>query len=277
MLRLRNRGVIKLWGQDAAKFLHNITTNDVLQMVAPSAIYNIMLNAKGRFLHDFFLVRYGKYFLLDCEKDNIPSMIELIRLYRVHLGVKVRSCEEYSVAVNYSVSKPASGETHIRDDGVIEYQDPRARAMGIRYMIPDSCGITLAELTGESLAEYNTIRIENTIPDCAVDMISGESFALHFRLDRLGAISHTKGCYTGQEVTARMYRLGAKKMLYTVFAAPGTNLPQRGTIVMGSQEVGHMLSAVGHRGLCLLNSELVSGDCAGLKTAEIALTLKRDE
>ncbi|UQD54300.1 YgfZ/GcvT domain-containing protein [Anaplasma phagocytophilum] len=274
MFSSQSRGVIKVSGADAAKFLHNITTNDVLHMESPSAVYNLILNSKGRFLFDFFLIKCDKHFLLDCERGAIMPIIELLRLYRVVLKVKIKSCDEYSVALDTKQRLGDPGYTKTLKDGTIVFQDPRCVNMGVRYIVPNTSSLQYDIPTLQTNTEYSMLRMVNTIPNCATDMVSGESFPLHFGLDKLNAISHTKGCYTGQEVVARMHRIGTKKTLRTVFSESGISLPQTGEIFVNQQCVGEMIASTENWGLCMLETSKLPTGYVDLSIGDIKLTLQ---
>ena len=274
MFRLENRGIIKIAGPDAAQFLHNITTNDVLSMRQSSAIYNLILNSKGRFLFDFFVIRCKTYFLLDCCHSSIKDILALLRLYRMLLKVKMKSCEEYYVAVDTKKQVGVFGEATTLETGVIMFRDPRHISMGMRYIVPVTVG-HCADLPVQDQAEYDSTMIANTVPDSAKCMVSGESFPLHFGLDKLNAISFTKGCYTGQEVVARMYRIGSKKGLYTVIAQSGEILPDTGIeVTFNDQTIGHMLTTSGSAGLCLLEVAKAPIGGATLQVVGIPVVIK---
>ncbi|NLP82188.1 folate-binding protein YgfZ, partial [Acinetobacter baumannii] len=99
-----------------------------------------------------------------------------------------------------------------------------------------------------------------TIPNCVLDMVRNESFPLHFAMDRLNAISLNKGCYIGQEIVARMWRIGAKKKLYTVFSDTKTLVCGQEIFAQG-QPAGHMLSTLEGWGLCLLEVAKIADGC----------------
>ncbi|MFV9839209.1 MAG: folate-binding protein YgfZ [Aaplasma endosymbiont of Hyalomma asiaticum] len=252
MFRLANRGIIKMVGPDAAQFLHNITTNDVISMKPNSSIYNLILNSKGRYLFDFFLVKCAACFLLDCYRSDIEEMLELLRLYKMMSKVKMRSCDEYFVAIDTNKQTGSCGETFMLEPGVIMFQDPRHENMGVRYIVECSNEHS-AVIPEQDEKEYEYRMQSNTVVDCRKSMIRGESFPLHYGLDKLNAISYTKGCYMGQETVARMYRVGTKKMIYTVISKTGEALPKdRVAVQYKDEQIGHIVSSVEEIGLCLL-------------------------
>ena len=275
MFKLANRGIIKVVGPDAAQFLHNITTNDVVSMRPSSSIYNMILNSKGRYLFDFFLVKCATYFLLDCYQSDIREILELLRLYRMMSKVKMRSCDEYYVAVDTKKQIGSCGETFTLEHGVIMFQDPRHANMGVRYIVqcPKDSREGLPEQDAE---EYEYIMQSNKVPECPKSMIRGESFPLQYGLDKLNAISYSKGCYTGQEVVARMSRVGTKKMIYTIASKTDEPLPKnRAAVQYKDEQIGHIVSSVRGIGLCLLEIARVPEEGTLLTVEGIPAEIKK--
>ncbi|WP_262997483.1 CAF17-like 4Fe-4S cluster assembly/insertion protein YgfZ [Anaplasma capra] len=256
LFRLQNRSVLKIYGPDAGSFLHNITTNDVLGAGTRAPIYNLILNSQGRYVFDFFLIPHEQNFLLDCASVDADALVELLRSYRLRLRVRVRNCDdEYAVAV---CPDGADAECTTNLEGIVTFKDPRNVCMWARAIVPIAETVTLEELPDWD--DYELLRIKCTIPDCVQDMTRGRSFPLYFSMDRLNAISTNKGCYIGQETVARMWRVGAKRGLYTVFSDTDTLIRGQEVLAQG-QPAGHLLSTLGNWGLCLLEVEKVIDDC----------------
>ncbi|MEH0831806.1 CAF17-like 4Fe-4S cluster assembly/insertion protein YgfZ [Anaplasma bovis] len=261
MLKLQNRSVIKVGGPDAQRFLHNITTNNVADMCTHSTLYNLILNSKGRYVFDFFLTRCDGYFLIECENADAVGIAEILKNYRLKLKVRIKICDEYVVYLDPNQNIGEEGHTLINESGVIVYQDPRKAVMGTRILQP------LAQEEGNSstgcgTGDYHKLRVANTIPECSSEMLRGESFPMHYSLDELNAICRNKGCYIGQEVTARMQRVGSKKRLYTIRSKTGEPLPEKGAVVQGDTQVGQVISVIEEMGLCVLEVErVVCGGC----------------
>ncbi|QJC27954.1 tRNA-modifying protein YgfZ [Anaplasma platys] len=275
MFKLSTRCVIKVSGCDAAPFLHNITTNDVNSMVPPTAIYNCILNSRGRFLYEFFLVKLDEYFLIDCACTEREDLIAFLRLYRVQLKVKVLKADQYVVAVdvgqNTNVNAPVSAE--IGENGTVSFADPRCAELGMRHIIPINSP-ALDKISREQDSRvYDEIRIRNTIPS-PEDMVKGESFPLHFGLDRVNAICHRKGCYIGQETVARMHIIGAKKKLYTLWAVASPDWPPFSTeVYAGEMLVGKLLTTAGPYGLSLLDVSKVQDHPGSLRVGNLPVTV----
>ncbi|MGN7661776.1 MAG: CAF17-like 4Fe-4S cluster assembly/insertion protein YgfZ [Anaplasma sp.] len=273
---LKDRSVLRVYGPDARQFMHNITTNDVPGVTAQRSIYNLMLNSRGRYMFDFFLIPHGRDLLLDCARVDAQELTSLLRSYRLLLKVRVIDCsDEYAVAVApYEEKVGGIGHTVVGARGAVLFQDPRDADMWSRAIVPTSAWDAMHVELPDPI-EYEILRICRTIPDCVRDMIRGESFPLHFAMDKLHAISASKGCYIGQEVVARMWRTGSRKMLYTVTA--DTDIPAGGQeVTIQGRPSGRLLSVARNWGLCLLEVGQVTEECM-LRAGEIDLKLYRAE
>ncbi|MGN7678226.1 MAG: CAF17-like 4Fe-4S cluster assembly/insertion protein YgfZ [Anaplasma sp.] len=274
LFRLKDRSVLRVYGPDARQFLHNITTNDVLGVTTQRSIYNLILNSRGRYMFDFFLILHGRDLLLDCARADVQELTSLLRSHRLLLKVRVSDCsDEYAVAVApYEEKVGDIGHTVVSAGGAVLFQDPRDADMWSRAIVPASAWDVMYEELPDPI-EYEILRIRRTIPDCVRDMIRGESFPLYFAMDKLHAISTSKGCYIGQEVVARMWRTGARKALYTVTA--DTDIPAGGQeVIIQGRPSGRLLSVARNWGLCLLEVEQVTEGCV-LRIGEMDLKLYR--
>lgn len=277
MFRLSSRSVIKITGRDAATFLHNVTTNDVMAMASPSVIYNCILNSRGRFLYDFFLIRQDECFLIDCEGTERDDLIAFLRLYRVQLKVKVLKADQYAVAVNTSARNADNAPSCLINDSedMVIFPDVRCQELGMRYIILVNSP-SYAQISGEqNSGVYDKIRIQNTVP-ATEDMVKEESFPLHYGLDHLHAICHKKGCYIGQETVARMHIVGAKKHLVTLTTAASTTWPPFGTEVYAdNMPAGRLLTTAGQYGLALLETNKITATAtSSLRVGDVPVTLQ---
>lgn len=195
---LKNRGLIHLEGEDRHDFLQGLISNDIKLLQPGKALYACLLSPQGKFLHDFFITEGNGFTLIECEGgERAQDLYKKLSMYR--LRSKVTISVEDNVPV-YAII----GHSHL---GI---RDPRHPDLGGRsFEKPD-----LPEKPFEAWDEH---RIRLTVPDGSRDMIPGSSTLLECNIDRLNGISWDKGCYIGQELTARMhYRALVKKRLQTV-------------------------------------------------------------
>ncbi len=243
---LENRSVVVLYGPDTKNFLQGIITNDINNLSSQKAIYSLLLNSQGKYLYDFFLIKCGKYTLLECENTYLQQIIEKLNLLKTYLRVKVKNASTlYRVGVLFNTKS-----IEYSNESQIIFQDPRHKSLGMRIIHKDE----ISQPIGDFI-QYERVRIENLIPDGTKDMVQNSSFPLQYLIDKINGISFNKGCYIGQEVVNRMSRQETlRRKLYPV---EGNNtLPNIGTKIINesNEEIGELRSTIDKIGLALLNT-----------------------
>lgn len=266
-VELPERGVLSVSGPDAGTFLQGLISNDVTRAGRDRAIHAALLTAQGRYLHDFFVIGIAGALHLDCEAARRDDLLKRLKLYRLRSKVTLDDATaRYAVAAIFGEGAPAAlglaaepGVGKALADGVV-FVDPRIAAMGARAILPrERLGQTLeaAGLVAGERAAYETLRLELGLPDGSRDLEVERSILLENGFDELNGVDWKKGCYVGQELTARTkYRGLIKKRLLPVriegpTPAPGT------TVTYGDAEAGEMRSAADGLGLALLRLEFV--------------------
>ena len=247
LIGLPNRGVLRIAGPDRVGFLQGLISNDVKSVRPGHAIYACLLTPQGKFLHDFFLIADGESLLLDCEAERRLDLMGKLKMYRLRSKVEITDeTEAFAVFA-------ALGPGHASSDGQ-RYPDPRRSALGDRILLPAN---QPAGLVPERFETYDRLRIAEAVPDGSRDMEVGKAILLENNIDLLNGISWDKGCYTGQELTARTrYRGLIKKRLVPVAISGPT--PTIGTpLIEKGAEIGEMRSSCGNIGLALLRLEVV--------------------
>lgn len=196
-VKLKNRGLIHLEGPDRQSFLQDLITNDINQLTSNQLLYACLLTPQGKFLHDFFVIEGNGFTLLDCEGgERAQDLYNRLVKYRLRKDVQISVEEKNDV---YAVFGAPLG-----------LPDPRDPEMGTRNFEKPA-------LEEKPFETWDTHRISLTIPDGSRDLIPEKSTMDEAHMDRLGAIDYDKGCYIGQELTARMHYRGlGKKHLQTV-------------------------------------------------------------
>lgn len=252
---LPSRGLLALSGADAQAFLQGLISNDLNKLASGAAMYAAMLTPQGKFLHDFFLMRRGDALLLDGHRERLPDLLQRLQVYKLRAQVNITRLENEGVTA-------AWGKEGFRFQvsGFGAVADPRLPQLGHRLYgdakaIAAWCAAQGWQETGE--AEYDAMRLALGVPDGARDMIVDKSFLLELGFEDLHGVDFNKGCYVGQEVTARSkFRGQVRKHLYRVAAE--TELPAPGTPVMqGEAAVGELRSHAGAQGLAILRIEAV--------------------
>lgn len=247
---LLERGVVEVKGPDARHFLHNLLTTDVGRIVPGTAGYGGLLTPQGKILFDFIVHDAGDRFLLDVARDKVAELIRRLGFYRLRAAVEIADrSEELSVVVAWDgeVTLPA---------GAIVAADPRLAALGSRAII--GADATLPEAGRTTPGAYRAHRIRLGVPEGGSDFAFGDAFPHDADMDQLGGVDFGKGCYTGQEVVARMEHRGtARRRVIAVTA--DTALPGPGTPVMaGGIELGTLGSSDGSAGLASLRLDRVA-------------------
>lgn len=281
--RLAGRGVLTVAGADATTFLQGLISNDVMRVSPERAVYAALLSAQGKFLHDLFVAAHGNGFALDCDGERRDDLLRRLTLYKLRARVELTDASDrYMVAALFGnhVSagldlKPEPGQARAIGGGVV-YIDPRLPVLGARAILPADTGeATLVGLgfAPRSTDAYELHRLALGIPDGGKDMKAGTDFLLECNGDVLNAIDWEKGCYVGQEVTARSrYRGTVRKRLVPV-AIKGP-VPEPGTLITiagpdGSPAAGEMRTALDGRGIALLRLDCLdkplAAGAAGLR------------
>lgn len=262
-IELKNRGVLSVSGPDARKFLQGLISNDVEKVSEERAIHAAFLTAQGKYLFDFFIAEVGGALLLDCEADRLADFQKRLKLYKLRSDVTVED-----VSANFTVlavtGEDASKAFGLEDGagvakaagGGAVFTDPRHAGLGARAIIgADMLAdfIATSGLTEGTLDAYDLARIKLGVPDGSRDMQLEKTILLEAGFDELNGVDWKKGCYMGQELTARTkYRGLVKRRLMPVRILDG-DMPAPGTPVMRDErEVGEIRSGAGTMALAML-------------------------
>jgi folate-binding protein YgfZ len=262
---LESRGVLRLAGEDARSFLQGLVSNDVALLGPQRAIHAALLTPQGKYLFDFLLFERDGELLLDAERDRLPALQQRLALYRLRAKVTITEASQEMAAMAVLGERataalglpPEPGAAVAVGDGVAAV-DPRHVGLGVRALLPRS------EVEGflKSLAAvpapfaaWDHLRLELGVPDGSRDLVVDRSILLEAGFDELNGVSFTKGCFVGQELTARTkHRALIKKRLVPV-RVDGP-LPDPGTpVTRGDKDAGEMRSGCDGIGLALLRLE----------------------
>ena len=245
-IHLTDRSLIRLSGVDTRTLLQGIITNDVRLLESQTAVFSALLSPQGKFLHDFFLVRDGDDILLETETRQVEGLMKLLTMYRLRAKVTFTLLPDWHIYADRDFSaSPQDNNIHI------SFSDPRHPDMGMRLY-----STTVVSEPADSLNAYETHRLHIGIPEGWKDAIYNRSFLLEMVYDKLHAVDFTKGCYVGQEVTARSrFRAELRKSIHRVTGTPP--LPPFGTEILNEQGMvaGEMRSSCGAEGLAMIRHE----------------------
>ncbi len=274
-LRLDDRALLSVAGDDARDFLQGIISNDMARVTRGTAIYAALLTPQGKYLHDFFVFEHAGSMLLDCERARIDDLARRLRLYRLRAKIEIATVEDLNVFA-------LTGDDIPDIKGGAVYADPRLAVLGSRAALPGTAEAALvaAGFAPGDRAGYDALRREHGVPESGSDLVAEKSMPLESGFDELNGVDFEKGCYVGQEVTARMkHRSLVRKRLFPV-AIDGPT-PEPGTpVLLGEIVAGEMRSAGDGRGIALIRLEHLetaeNGD-TGLTAGTARLTARRPD
>jgi folate-binding protein YgfZ len=268
---LASRGVLRVRGADARKYLQGLITNEIGKAQGGTAIHAGLLSPQGKILFEFFVVPEGDGFLIDAAQDQADELLKRLLFYRLRAQVEI--AKEPSLTVAAAWGGPPS-----LPQGAIAYADPRLTELGVRLLMPS--GTSAADLGCAVAAEddYHAFRIALGVPEGGLDYGFGDTFPHEALFDQLNGVDFAKGCYVGQEVVSRMEHRGtARKRIVPVEGeAP---LPASGTSVeAGGVPIGTLGSVSGTSGLALIRLDRAEDAVShgkALTARGVAIALRR--
>lgn len=255
IVALPHRGVLSVAGEDRRTFLQGLVSNDVTRVSESRALWSAMLTPQGKFLHEFFMVEQGDALLLEGEAARLDDLRKRLSLYKLRAKVTIAARDDLAVyaILGGDLGLTAPGDARPLDGGIV-FADPRLAAAGLRALLPREAPVP-AGLTADEAGAYDRRRLTLGLPDGSRDLVVEKSILLENGFEELQGVDFQKGCYMGQELTARTkYRgLVKKRLMPVTIDGPA---PEPGTILMqGDAEAGEMRSASGTLGLALVRLE----------------------
>ena len=271
---LPDRGVVKVAGDDARKFLHGLVTADVLDLKPGEARFCALLTPQGKIIVDFLLTEAsaasGGGFFLDVERAHVAALVAKLNLYKLRAKVIAEDLSEV-----LGVLAAWNGNSHPRslrraneaaDDIGLGYEDPRLAALGLRVMLPPHRAAAVATALGAERVDasaYEAHRIALGIPRGGLDYGYGDAFPHEADMDQLGGVDFHKGCYVGQEVVSRMEHRGTARTRAVPVRYDGGPPEHGAQIVAGDRALGTMGSAAAGHGIALLRLDRVADALSG--------------
>jgi tRNA-modifying protein YgfZ len=241
---LPRRAVVAIEGEDRVPFLQGLVSNDVSTVGPGCAVWAALLTPQGKWLADFFIFADGHCLLLDCERGQAPDVLQRLSRYRLRSKVALRTADEMSV---YAAWEAAPGAQ------AIIAPDPRLPEAGWRLLSAVALPTTALEV------DWDRHRLSLGLPDGSRDLEAEKTVLLEAGFDELHGVSWSKGCYMGQELTARTKYRGLVKRRLVPVAIDGP-LPSPGTPVLRSgTEIGTMRSGRDQMGLAVLRLDSLDG------------------
>lgn len=232
-----NRAVIEVNGADTYKFLQGIITNDLGKANEKNSIYSYLLTPQGKYLFDFFISKNAEKFIIDIAESDKDDFIKKLKLYKLRSQVEINESQDLKV---FGVIGKNIG-----------IKDPRNENLPNRLISNKN---EIAET--KSILEYHKLRVENNVPEGIYDLEKEKSYPLQYRMIELNGVDFKKGCYVGQEVTARTHHRGViRKTVYKISAEK--DLTKYGEIKFENNIVGKVLTSVKNMAIAIIETEFV--------------------
>lgn len=267
---LPDRGLIMVSGEEAPSFLQGIITNDIEKLGKGQALYAALLSAQGRYLHDFFLFELDGAIFIDCEAMRRADLLRRLTLYRLRAKANLEDrSEDYQAYALWGEGWQAQTAAL----GGWAYADPRLPQLGARIWIKNSAPLSIPGAQSISFETYDRHRLSIGVADGSRDLEIDRALIMEGNFEELSGVDFKKGCYVGQEVTARMkYRSLIKKRLLPV-SIEGGAVETGLSVMMGEQEAGVMRSSRDGLGLALLRLD-AANETQMLRCGQAKITLR---
>lgn len=234
------RAVLRMTGDDAGALLQDLVTNNVDGLAPGRLVYAALLTPQGKYLFDFFVQAEAGGFLIDIAADRAPAFAQRLMMYRLRRKAEIEATD-LSVSLVWDAEAP---------EGALA--DPRDPALGWRVY-----GAPLA--SDATRADWDALRVARRVPETGRELIADDSYILEAGLDRLHGVDFRKGCYVGQEVTARMkHKTELKKGLARVSV---DGLAEEGAaITADGKPAGTLFTVAGGEALAHLRYDRAAGE-----------------
>ena len=229
-----DRIILCVSGPDAKSFLQNLVTNDVTKL-NKNIIYSALLTPQGKLVSDFFLIDSDQGILIDVNSKVSDNLFKLLTLYKLRAEVRIKKTD-------LKVS------TGIKNKPQKALEDPRHPKMGWRYYS--------SEDLSEKNIDWEKLRVENLIPEFGKEL-SSDSYILEYGFENLNGVDFKKGCYVGQEVTARMKHKSKLRKGLTIVETTA-RVPFDTEIYSNNKVVGKVYSSTKNHALAYLRFEFTS-------------------
>ncbi len=248
---LDDRAILYINGENANEFLQNLISNDINKVNDVNSCFSSLLTPQGKFLYEFIIVKHKSGYLLDCEKSQAEELFKQLSLYRLRSKVEILNLSnEFVVAafshekfLTFDESKDQTGFTiKYREDPI--FLDPRNKKLGARLIINlEKLYLSLKKLDlhDAKLSEYYSLSHKLGIVPKDLNKLQNKLFGIECNYEELNGIDFKKGCYVGQENTARIkLKNKLSKRLYAIKLKNGT-ISEDDIIYHNNEEIGKVL------------------------------------
>ena len=244
-----NSRFLSVEGKDSSDFLQNLITNDINKCTKENIIYSCLLTPQGKFIADFFIFKRNDNYIIETHSLFYETLLKKLKLYKLRSKILIN---EITNLCSYSVFSELNNNMNF----IIFCADPRSNKIGNKLICTSEDSEILKNVKEIDENKYHEILIRNTVPLSHFDLKENKSLLLENNFENLNAISWDKGCYVGQELTARMkYRALLKKRIYSLAVKDGT--PQIEQAIKDDEnDYGKIINVENNSILAMLNIEL---------------------
>ncbi len=255
---LTNRAIISIDGMDAKNFLQGLISNDMNKVTNTQSIYAAFLTPQGKYLFDFFVFKRDETFLIDSEKERLDDLLKRLTMFKLRSDIKLCNCvDEYNITAIWGTSaahkyglKKIPGLTKKVNNDIIAV-DPRSSDAGLRII---SKSDERKPLHGHeaNFSDYDTHRLMLGLPDGSRDLIVDKTILLEASFEEINGVDFNKGCYLGQEVTARSKYRGLIKKYFVPFKFSSSSIKTNTAILLDEKMVGQTRSVSDGIGMAII-------------------------
>ena len=272
-VNLKDSKFISISGEDRNIFLQDLITNDINKCNLNIPIYACLLTPQGKFIADFFIIDNKKNYLIEIHNKFVNEFLGKLKIYKLRSKIIISENNDFASLVileNNNLLK--------LDNEIINFTDPRSDKLGTKVFIKlDKINnfTNKFNLHEVKFDLYRELLIKNLIPFSPNDLMVNKSLLLEYNFDKINAIDWDKGCYVGQEITARMkYRALLKKSIRAVEIISG-NVKLGNKIFNNQNAIGEIISCFNHLAIAMLkiddanyffkNNKILKTEFASLK------------
>jgi folate-binding protein YgfZ len=235
------RRILDITGSEAESFLQGLVTNDLARL-DDGLVYAALLTPQGKYIADFFLLRHEGGIWLDVDESLAPALMQRLSLYKLRADVQIA---ETDLRVRRGTGPAPEGAR----------PDPRHSDLGWRLYGAEG---------GDDGTDFERIRVAHCIPETGVEL-TPDTFILEAGFDRVGGVDFRKGCYVGQEVTARMKHKTELKKGLTLVAVHGEAPVGTPIVTPEGKPAGTLFTQSGGRGIAHMRHDRA---CPGMSAGE---------
>ena len=284
---LDDRAILYINGEDAKEFLQNLISNDINKVSDVNSCFSSLLTPQGKFLYEFIIVKHKSGYLLDCEKPQAEELFKQLSLYKLRSKVEILNLSnEFVVAafshekfLTFDEAKDQPGCTiKYREDPI--FLDPRNKDLGARLIINLEklyLSIKKLDLHDANLKEYYSLSHSLGIVPKDLNKLKDKLFGIECNFEELNGIDFKKGCYVGQENTARIkLKNKLSKRLFPINVING-KLHEGESIYNNEIEIGKVLIDSDYPFALIKYLNENFDEKANFKTKEASIMIKKPD